>query len=278
MAFQPFGYRFELKSPSQPSEVKAVIRSRKKQWFDRKNGARGWIIGPIICLWFSALDRNGPMLFGRIMRDGFGTRIVGRAGSDLNGLAMVCVLSLLLCWLYYGILADGNTTTEQIVIIACSAGLPLLMLWTSHLFRRDAEPLVRFLRDAVTAPGRTLRTKPSAPTISKAFSLEVSGDMVEGPVTFAAIHEALLGIGAEDFVILASAAETYIQTGLRDGDYFIEKRDGNAQRHFRALRLAAPSTGSSDAAFSFEEVREAFLAYASEAEMPMYIRWESMRL
>lgn len=274
MAFQPFGYRFELKSPSQPSEVKAVIRSRKKQWFEVKNGARGWIVGSFICLWFSAFNRHGPMLFGRITRDGFGTRISGRAGSNLNGLAMVCVLLPLAAWLFYQALGEGTYTTKQVVIVGGLMAFPLLGFWTSHMFRREAEPLVRFLRDAVTPSGRTLRGRSAMATISKAFSIDVGGEVREGPVTPDAIHDALLEIGADDFVILGSAPETYIQTAFLDGGYIIEKRDGGAQKHFRAQRRAVTVTESSDAAFSFEEVLEAFMAYASEGPMPPIVTWE----
>ena len=55
MTFQPFGYRFEITSELTPTEAKAAIRSKKTTVFDVKNGARGWIVGPFICLWFSAL-------------------------------------------------------------------------------------------------------------------------------------------------------------------------------------------------------------------------------
>jgi hypothetical protein len=277
VAFQPFGYRFDIRSPSQPSELKAVIRSRKKRWFEPKDGARGWILGPFICLWFSAFDRYGPMLFGRIIRDGFGTRIKGRAGSDLNGLAMVCVLLPVMACLFYRVRADEAFTTKDIVIWGAFMAVPLLVFWTSHIFRRDAEPLVRFLHDAVTS-GPTLRGKSASTPISKAFSLDVGGENRKGPVTSDEIHEALLEAGEGDIVILGSAPETYIQTAFRDGGYIIERRDGDEQRHFRALRRAIPSASSSDSLFSFEEVRETFLAYVSDAAMPPFVIWEPMHM
>jgi hypothetical protein len=219
------------------------------------------------------------MLFGRITHDRFGTRITGKAGSDLNGLAMACVLLPLMAWLFYQMLADGTLTTKkQILIIGGLMALPLMVFWTSHMFRRDAEPLVRFLADAVTPSGRALRKKSASTTISKAFSLAVGGESRRGPVTPDGIHDALLGIGSGDFVILATAPEIYLQTAFRDGGYIIEKRDGDDQRHFRALRRTALSTGSPDPVFSFDEVRETFMAYAAEAPTPPFVMWESMQL
>ena len=80
MGFQPFGYRFETFTSLPPAEAKAAIRSKKTSIVDAKNGARGWILGPIICLWFSAFDNYSPMLFGLISTNNLGTRVHGRAG------------------------------------------------------------------------------------------------------------------------------------------------------------------------------------------------------
>lgn len=277
MAFQPFGYYFEVRSPHPPSEVKAIIQSRKKGWFEPQDGARGWIIGPFICLWLSALKRQGPMLFGRISRDSFGTKISGRAGSDLNGLAASAVSIPILAVLLYLIVSAEDYTFQQVAILGGVLLLSPLIFWLAHKDRREAEPLVRFLRDAVTTQGRSLRAKSATVIISKAFSLEVAGETRKGPVTPDAVHDALLGMGAGDFVILASAPAMYIQAVFRDGGYIIERRDGDDQRHFEARRLSTPSAGSSDSVFSFEEVRETFLAYASEAPMPPFVRWEAMQ-
>lgn len=280
MPFEPFGYSFEVKSPSQPSDLRAAIRSRKKGWLDPKNGARGWIVGPFICLWFSAFDRYGPMLFGRISRADLGTRITGRAGSDLNGLLLYSVLLPLMAFLLYQMVSAGDYTTNQLVIIGGLVLLSPLIFWWSHKDRREAEPLVRFLRDAITISGQSLRTKAATVTVSNALTLNVGGELREGPVTPEAIHDALLAVGAGDFVILESGPETYIQTASRDGGYILEKRDGDNEWHFQALRRAVVpiASGGSNAVFTFEEVREAFMAYASGAPMPLFVTWERMHL
>ncbi len=118
MGFQPFGYRFEISSSLTPAETKAAIRSKKTNIFDAKNGARGWIAGPFICLWFSGLDSHGPMLFGLISADNFGTRVHGRAGSDLNGVLMFTFLILLMVWLVFMMISEGQAAGGQLLVTA----------------------------------------------------------------------------------------------------------------------------------------------------------------
>jgi hypothetical protein len=281
VSFQPFGYRFEVKSPSRPSDVKAAIRSRMQGWFNPKNGARGWIAGPFMCLWFSAFDRYGPMLFGLISQDNLGTRVRGRAGSDLNGVIMFSLLIPLMAFLTIDLISEGSASIRQLLVISIIflVGGPLIY-WTAHKDRREAESLVRFLRDAVTISGRTLRAKSAGATISKAFTLNVSGENRAGHVTPDAIHDALLGVGEGDFVILELGPETYIQTASSDGGYILEMREGDDQRHFQATRrgVAPAAASGSNSIFTFEEAREAFMAYASEAPIPHFLMWKRMDL
>src|SRR5947207_232306 len=115
MAFQPFGFRFEIQSQMPPSQTKAAIRPRLKKWFDVQNGARGWIIGPFICLWFYAFNRSGPMLLGRMSSDGFTTRISGRAGSDLNGMAWFTIIIIFLALVFARPIIDGEASERQLV-------------------------------------------------------------------------------------------------------------------------------------------------------------------
>ncbi|MBY0303806.1 MAG: hypothetical protein K2W86_01455 [Sphingomonas sp.] len=280
MPFEPFGYSFELKSPSPPPDVKAAIRSRLKGWFDPKNGARGWIVGSFICLWFSAFDQHGPMLFGRISRVDLGTRISGRAGSDLNGLLCYSLLLLCIVPILYQPVSAGDYTANELGIIVGLVLLSSLIFWLSHKDRREAEPLVRFLRDAVTISGRSLRAKAATKRFSDRFTLNLGGEPLEGPVTQEKIHDALLAVGAENFVILESGPETYIQTASADGGYILEKRDGNNQMHFQALRKGAVpiDQSGSNTAFTFPEVREAFIAYATSAPIPLFMTWERLPL
>jgi hypothetical protein len=99
MAFQPFGYRFDL-----------AIRAKRKGWFASKTGARGWMIGPLLCLWWDPYDKQGPMLIGWLSEDGFGTRIIGRAGSDLNGMLLFVVIYPFLAWIFFQMARNGGMT------------------------------------------------------------------------------------------------------------------------------------------------------------------------
>ena len=281
MSFEPFGYRFEVKSPRPPAEVKTAIRSRKKRWLDAKNGARGWIAGPFICLWFNAFDSQGPMLFGVISGDGAGTRVRGRAGSDVNGVVAFSLMIPVMALLTYQLIADGSATLRQLLVIAAVflAGGPVVY-WMAHKDRRGAEPLVRFLRDSLTTSGRTLRRESAAVTISPGFALSVGGEKLEGAVEPESIHDALVGVGEGSFVVLESGPETYIQTASLDGGYVIEKRDGDSRTHFRAARRnGVPAVAEHGRyIFDFEEVRDVFLAYASAAPVPNLVIWERLDL
>ena len=201
-----------------PAEkVKADLRARMKGWFDPKNGARGWIAGPFICLWISAFDRYGPMLFARIRNSDFGVRVSGRAGSDLNGLAWYLLLVLLLAFLLWQMVRTGEASANQIVIIGGLILLSPLMLWLGHKDRKHAEPLVRFIQNTITPSGQATRARAVVESISPQIRMTVSGDEKSGTVTAASIHDALTYLGVGDFVILATEPEAYIQNSSGGG-------------------------------------------------------------
>lgn len=283
MSFQPFGYRFEISSPMRSSELKAVIRSRKKRWRDRSKGARGWIAGPFLCLWFSSLNREGPMLFGFISEDGSRTRVRGRAGSDLNGNALLTILILL--WMLFGflpMLADNSAPGRKLLVIS------LLMLvampwfyWSAHKDRRQAEPLVRFLQDAVTEAGRTRRSRSERVRIPDGFRL-IRTDGGQGTVaTSADMYQALLELGANDLVVLESSPGACVQAAFDDGGYVLGMQQRNGSRRYRAIRrrpASAPAAFADSSTFTFDEALSAFLAYGCGTEAPEFMKWERIEL
>lgn len=277
--FQPFGYRFEVETQLDAATLKAAVRKRKKRWLEPKNGPRGWILGPFICLWFSAFDRYGPMLFGVISLGRQGARIRGLAGSDLNGVLMFSLLLPLMAFVVFQLISNGEASTRQLVVIALVflVGGPLIY-WSAHKDRREAEPLIRFLRDAVTASGKALRTKLPKGVIRSDLLLIIAGEKHEEAITTEAIHDSLLNMGSREFVILESGPETYLQSAFQNGNYVIEKREGGSLHHFAAAidrSMVASRTGP-DTTFNFDEAREIFLAYATGSSMPRWLKWQHM--
>ena len=149
-AFQPLGYRFEVASTMSVHDAKAAIRATKAGWFAAEGLPRGWLLGSFLCLWLSSFDEHGPMAFGRISQNGSGTKIIGRAGADLNGTALFILLTPLIAWLTWQMYQHGQGTTRAYVIIGVLFGLGLpLTLWINSKDRRQADPLVDFLSKAV---------------------------------------------------------------------------------------------------------------------------------
>ena len=272
-AFQPFGYRFEVRSWLPPEQVKAALRSRMKDWFDAQPGARGWIVGPFLCLWLSAFNRRGPRVLATVGRGDLGARVTGRAGSDLNGLVAHALLTPVLAFCLYQIVAAGDYTLRTVLLIGGVLALSPLVFWGSHKGRHEADPLVRFVQDAVArAEGRA--PAPSAGLASSMrLTLTTGGAVRVGP-TAEAIHDALLTLGDGEVVILSAAGETYIQAVFANGGYLLERRDGGPEAHFRAVRADDPST----ATFTFEAADEAFAAWAGETPTCDGLVWAPVRL
>lgn len=276
MSFQPFGYSFEIYSHFPPAEVKSAIRAKKKRWLDAKSGARGWIVGPVICLWNSAFDRYGPMIVGMIESDGFGTRLRGRAGSDLNGIVMLTLLVPFLCFvLYKGVLQDGGEFLGLVWPVVFVVLLVPFAYWSAHSDRREADVLVRFLRDVMEPQRKGQVRARGAVEFSKNLCLAVNGDKEDTPATSQALDASLGRLECDGFLILERADEDYMQT-LCLGEYFkIEWRDGDRSKHYRAEREVGGAAGGQqlDNLFTPDEVFEVLCAYGAGASAPSYVKW-----
>lgn len=272
MTLQPFGYPFEILSPLSPDEAKARVRHRAKGWFELKNGARGWIIGPLVCLWWTAMSARGPMLIGWVSPHASGSRIAGRAGSDLNGVIGATLIGVAFLLAPLVALLIGQDAAEALRFVALSAVIfvPLWILgaWLRNPMHADADPLVRFVRNAA-APSRP---RPSAATPLRTLTLTINETARTGAISTAELQEALSEAGPDDILILDAGPEDYIQTCWNEGGFTLERRDGGADRHFRA------ETGSGQTVLGFEDVLGAFTAWAQEARLPDNLRWKTLRL
>lgn len=280
MGFQPFGYRFEVISHFDPANTKKAIGAKKTGIFDAQNGARGWIMGPFICLWFSAFDRHGPMLFGLISSDNLGARVRGRAGSGLNGVLMFTLLIPAMAWLVFMMISEGQASARSLSVIGATflVGGPLIY-WSAHKEQKNAEPLVRFLRKALSPPVRS-QSAVSATDKNMKARLMLNGDHLEGQVTSEVIEHALMRVGNGDFLIIETGPQNYIQTAVRDGSYILETRKGGPTEHYRAVRLGKPrgQSGNVREHFTFEEIQEMLNAYMSGEDVPHFIQWQPMQL
>jgi len=215
------------------------------------------------------------MLFGLIQDDGFGTRITGRAGSDLNGLILTALALPLLVFILFEMVAADQSQWKNVAIICALIIFALLVFWWAHQDRRQAEPLVRFLRDALTSDDQLRHTAPASDAIYQGMSLHIGGQARSEPTSAMAVHLALLDLSENDFVILEAAPEKYIQTMSQNGSFIIEMRRGAGQ-HFQAARRGAPDTEKARFNFSFEEAREALTAFGSGADAPWAMVWLPM--
>lgn len=277
MSFRPFGDPFDISSPLPPERVKTVIRTRKKPWFETASGARGWVAGPFLCLWLSAFDRYGPMLIGRISADGAGSRVTGLAGSGLNGLIsalLVIPIGLFALWMLF---LEQGPGVRGLLVAAFLIGLLTVNLWVRHADRKQAEPLLRFLRDAASPSKNSIANGVTDPALLDGIEMDVSGVLSKGQVTATRVREALGGLGEGDSLILSLAGERYIQVLGRNGAFVVEKREGGADRHFRAEPLPARETGQAEN-IPFDDAVAALLSWASVTPCTDPVKWRRIRL
>lgn len=273
MAFQPFGYPVQIESRIPLVDAKSAIRRRKKGWFDPKNGARGWILGPVLCLWFSGIDSRGPMVLAILSGDGQQSRLTGRAGSDLNGTIWLTLLTILILSILLLQTDQWRQNSGSLLLLSIFLGFGVpLTLWMASKDKREAEPLVNFLRDVLTPEGKASRKARQSVAIAKKLVVDLNGDVLRGRVTANRLHTALLDVGSGGFLILSTAPDVYVQTAFRDGGYVIEERRGGSL-HFEAIRTDG---NASDNIFTFDEVYQALLAFATDAPPPGFLRWERM--
>lgn len=270
MPFEPFGVRFDIATPLLPPEAKAAIRRRKKGWFASKHGARGWIVGPLICLWLSAFDSQGPMLFGRIAEDGIGTRISGRAGSDLNGVLAYLLLVPALAYFLFDMIMSGAWEWQQLLIIGGLIAASPFLLWWSHKDRKAAEPLVRFVEQAVDVSRNIKQPRFSTAELPSAMTLEVNGEQLGLPLTAHHIHRTLLDLDVDDFALLEVSEDNYVFAARNADDAFeVEWGDGDPLKRFHLARDGGEN-------IPLEDVLAVFMAYASGTDMPPALSWKTV--
>ena len=273
--FQPLGYRFEISSLRHPDELRSEIRTQAMPWFEAKSGARGWVVGRFICLWLSAFDRYGPMAFAWISTDRAGSRIVGRAGSDLNGVLMLLIWGPLLAFLLVQMILEHSATFYQMLLIGgiVVIGVPLT-LWISHKDRREADPLVSFLRRVAK---HKLNIQDRAESLSGKrypIKVEVSGRHSASDISDKELFEALAGLANGDFMVLAKGDEQYIQAASTPSEFIVEKREGGPNQHFRAELSKGQSDGSTEYDVSLRRTFDVLSTFVKGQQLDRDLSWK----
>ncbi|MBS7670428.1 hypothetical protein [Croceicoccus gelatinilyticus] len=174
----------------------------------------------------------------------------------------------------YGAFTVGTGTGKTILFaLAALLGGPALLFLTRSPWH-EGEPLVRFLRQTVTASGASLRKISAKTAIPKSHTVTVNGVGLRRGVTMEAVYDALVNLGDWSSVILGLNGETYVRTASLEGGYVIEKREGGPNKHVRAFRLGSGPRWDDRTIFDFEETLAVFSSYASKSSMPPFLEWK----
>lgn len=233
MAFQPFGYPFEVRSSKNIAALKAALREKKKGWFDVKDGPRGWIIGPFLCLWNSAFQRFGPMVLAKISSDNGTSVIRGRAGSDLNGTLAMAAWVVILALIVSAAAREGQSIEQFAIAIGIMIFVVPFVLWMAHLDKREADTLVRFIQRTVSSPSAAAMFSESGIAQRPTATLSIDGDEQTELPTVSDLRAAIEALAVDQFLVLERAPEEYMQLLSRKDDYQLEKREGSRARHFQ---------------------------------------------
>lgn len=154
MAFRPFGFSFDLRTPLDVRESKRRIRDCKQVWYDPSDGPRGFVLGRLICLWNSAFDRQGPIMIGWLSDDATGCRISGRSGSDINGILYLTLVVLTLPVIAFGLSQQSHMDLWAGSLIGLCAVSLILLMWDASRNRDAGLVLVRFVELAIGSEAR----------------------------------------------------------------------------------------------------------------------------
>lgn len=236
--FWPFGYAFEIKTPMSPDQVKFKIREGLKPWFELRDGPRGFVLGPIIWLWLEYTPR-GPSLIALIDRESGETRVRGRAGFNIAaafGLAG-CVIGYAALIIFH---PDYRASTRAIFGFTCFTIFSVLIIWSLHHLRNDANPLFRYLerrlgiRSTWFLADMDIDQLALEPETDASFI--VNGDVLQSKPNPQLLARTLKDLQSGDFAIIEFGPDHYMQTMLLHDRFVLEKRVGGPESHYRATR------------------------------------------
>ena len=149
---------FRIDCADQPEQVKVTIKEALSDWFDPREFPRGWIAGPVMCLWRTAMT-NDNIVYAIILRDGWRTRIIGFTLSQFARSFFIFALLGAIVWLIAStVQGDLFHIGTLPLAIFCGAALAVLIFWPES---SQEDRTVTFLREAVEGQTGKPRLQPA---------------------------------------------------------------------------------------------------------------------
>lgn len=263
---------FRIDCADQPEQVKVTIKEALSDWFDPREFPRGWIAGPVICLWRTAMT-NDNIVYAVILRDGWRTRIIGFTLSQFARSFFIFALLGAIIWLIAStVQGDLFLIGTLPLAILCGAALAVLIFWPES---SQEDRTVTFLREVVEGQTRKPRlqpafTRPATYGEARALELVVSGRSVASLATAEAVIAAFRAMddGEEEFLILAAGENEFFQSAPGPDEFFVEWRDGCRERHF-----VAQCAGSEGKPLAMQDALRLALDFLHGAEWSENAEW-----
>jgi hypothetical protein len=260
------GKSFEIETRLSADEVREVIKERQRN--RRGSGPKALVIGRLVLLWMPSFGAEAqPQLICRVTAMAQGSRIRG-----LIGVGMFIGWSVAAAFAGIGIV---NLARGDINVLATLA-FTLLPLLLFAFGAKSAEPLVRYLRNALDRQADVR----SAPTSTTAFAndltLEIGDTPQRPPHTPQTILDALMHLQEDgDATLFLSRRGAGSLQATPDGAAFmLERRIDGEAGYQRAFRRGSVTEGSDR--LTREDALAAFLAYAAGTPLPETIDWRQV--
>lgn len=263
---------FTIECDQTPDQVKGATKNSLVGWFEARDAPRGWIVGPVLCLWRTALA-NDDVVYAIIRQKAWRTQIVGFALDQLAGVFCALLLVVTLLWLVIGTASGSLYLMGTLPLgLVVATLLALVIFWS----RSETEArTISFLRSKFgnDHEPRGSRASIDLPEVSgpvRSMQLQLSGRSRTAPATVDGVIAGMRSIerGDEEFLILFTGEQCYLQAAPRDEGFVVEWRDGSEGRHFVARVKDAPRYN-----LSADEILALALIYLQGGEWPDEIQW-----
>lgn len=209
--------------------------------------------------------------------------LMGTTISGIRGVSVAIYLFLLVFASIAGWRAVSFNELESIWFILLLGALGIVAALADHHWHGQSLVIEQQLRAALgTDPGGPDVGAANAPidlatlggeikAVSKipipSSTLVLDGEEEITPVSESDILRSISSLGEGKFLILSFAAQEYIQVAMDSGQLVLERRDGDAESHFRAAQKP-----------DCRKVLSAFLCFLNHEEMPQDIVWERVSI